>query len=207
MHVTCLFLAMLSFVLSACTTLQPQMGTKNEKVIFLGNSITLHPPAPHLGWNGNYGMAASAEQNDYVHIVSKRIGAEFRALNLAEWERGYSNYNYTDLKKHEGWPNVVIIKLGENVTDMKPDFRSSFERLAKLLNCPNTIIVSTWWANSQLNESMRLTALENNFTWVQLPEHDATYDAPYFENPGVANHPGDKGMQLIAESILSALNK
>ncbi len=197
--------AFLCLVLSACSTFQPQKISKNEKLLFLGNSITLTPPAPHIGWNGNYGMAASSEQNDYVHIVSKTLGAEFKALNLAEWERGYSNYNYNELNKNLGWADVVIIKLGENVSDIRPDFRSSFARLSRTLNCPNTIIVSTWWPNPQLNEIMRSVALENNFKWVQLPDHDATFNAPNFADPGVANHPGDKGMKLIADSVLSAI--
>lgn len=200
-----LAIAFLCIYLAACSTFQPQSRIKHDKIIFLGNSITLHPPAPTIGWYGNYGMAASAEQNDYVHLVSKKVGAEFMAFNLADWERGYSNYNYGELKKHEGWADVVIIKLGENVTEMKSDFKSSLERLSKLLNCHNTILVSTWWANPPLNESMRSIALENNFKWVQLPKHDETYNAVTFENSGVATHPGDKGMQLIADSILSVL--
>ena len=34
-------------------------GLQAERVLFLGNSITLHAPAPNIGWTGNWGMAAT----------------------------------------------------------------------------------------------------------------------------------------------------
>jgi len=193
--------------LSACADFHSQVMPQKEKVIFIGNSITKHPPAPDIGWNGNFGMAASSEETDYVHIVSNKLSANFKAFNLADWERNYSNYDLSELNKYVGWADIVIIKLGENVTNFQPDFDKYFEKLLKQLNCDNTFVVSTWWENPQLNQSMRQITLANNFNWVQLPEHDTTYNANNFQDPGVATHPGDKGMKLIADSILTAIGK
>ncbi len=48
---------------------------KGPRVLFVGNSITLHGPRPQIGWTNNWGMAASARDKDYVHLLQKRIVA------------------------------------------------------------------------------------------------------------------------------------
>ena len=48
---------------------------KGPRVLFVGNSITLHGPRPQIGWTNNWGMAASARDKDYVHLLQKRIAA------------------------------------------------------------------------------------------------------------------------------------
>lgn len=42
---------------------------KGKRIMFVGNSITKHAAKEEIGWFGDWGMAASKEENDYVHIV------------------------------------------------------------------------------------------------------------------------------------------
>ena len=46
------------------------------KILFVGNSITRHGILQELNWNCEAGMAASAEENDYVHQTGKLISNE-----------------------------------------------------------------------------------------------------------------------------------
>jgi hypothetical protein len=98
-------------------------GIKADKVLFLGNSITLHGPAPAIGWQGNWGMAASAADKDYVHLVLKGIAQaagqdpKSMVVNIADFERQFETYDVAvGLKRELAFrANLVIVAIGENV--------------------------------------------------------------------------------------------
>ena len=46
---------------------------KGVRVMFVGNSMTLHGVRPEIGWNHCWGMAASAREKDYAHLLMKSI--------------------------------------------------------------------------------------------------------------------------------------
>lgn len=46
-------------------------GKGSENILFIGNSITLHGKCNY--WWGEWGMAASDKEKDYVHQLVKRL--------------------------------------------------------------------------------------------------------------------------------------
>ena len=69
-------------------------GDTSPRILFLGNSITLHGPKADIGWTGDWGMAASEPEKDYVHQTVRMLRAEnpglsWRIGQLADWERAF----------------------------------------------------------------------------------------------------------------------
>ena len=66
---------------------EPADGGRGEvqarRVLFLGNSITRHPPLASIGWNNDWGMAASAREKDYAHVLASALG-ELTTRNALE---------------------------------------------------------------------------------------------------------------------------
>lgn len=191
------------------------------KILFLGNSITRHAPAPALGWHGDWGMAASARQNDYVHrLVALMNGAGIRCgyciANLSEWERT-CDMSLLDgkFKGALGYPaDIAVLRLGENarLSDDLPSFEESYARLAGMLADKGSTVVCTdlFWEHAAFDAFVQKLAEQNGYAFVQL--HDLGGDekmkaAGRFENPGVAVHPGDVGMERIAERLFKAIGE
>ena len=119
---------------------------KAKRILFLGNSITLHGPSAKVGWPNNWGMAASAQEKDYVHVLADSIAKlsgslpEVRIDNIADFERHYDTYDLdTKLKEHLDFkPDMVVVAIGENVPalaseDAKTKFKASFTKLLTAL--------------------------------------------------------------------------
>ena len=199
---------------------------KADRVLFLGNSITLHGPAAHIGWSGNWGMAASASEKDYVHLLLRRIaeatGRKPEAMieNIAEFERNYGTYNVgAALKKPlEFNADLVVVAIGENVPafpseEAKKKFRSAFASLLAALRGrgkPAIFVRSCFWPDRNRDEIMREVCREAGGTFVDISglardeSHSARAERE-FAHAGVAAHPGDKGMKAIADAIWKAI--
>lgn len=194
-------------------------------VMFLGNSITLHGSCPEIGWTNVWGMAASAAEKDYVHLVAagieSRTGRKVSTVvrNLAEFER---NYRTWDVEAETGKlvamkPDYLVIALGENVPELKgdadrDDYRAAFRRLispflADASARPRTVVRGVFWPNATKDAEMKRVADELGvaFARVDFRSEETIAGTNRFSHVGVANHPGDVGMRRIADEILKAL--
>ena len=195
------------------------------RVVFIGNSITLHEEAPYLDWNARWGMAASAREKDYVHIVTRAIEretgrpADLRVLNLADFERNYRTYDVAagvaELVAFR--PEYLVFALGENVPNLDTEddriaYRDAFKRLVGAFHAgrgkPVAVVRGVFWRNEAKDAAMRHAASDYAVPFVptsMLGDDPAMKAIGLFKNQGVQAHPGDAGMAETAARIVEAL--
>ena len=193
------------------------------RVVFIGNSITLHEKLPEIGWHNNWGMAASSAEKDFVHLVTKGIEAEtgrpadVRVRNLAEFERGFMDYDYSrnrDLMEFNA--DFLIVALGENVRELETQeerlaYRDAFKKLLEGFMqgraMPTCVVRGVFWRNAWKDAMMEHAASDFSIPFVKadIAGDDSMKAIGLFEHKGVQAHPGDKGMAEIARRILEGL--
>lgn len=190
-----------------------------KKVVILGNSILYSPANTALGWNGNWGMAASAASKDYVHLLTERFkskdtSCEVNILNIAQFERGFDTYdldaNLKDLRNSK--PDLLIIRIGENVAQ-DVDVAKFDARYTALINyftstLPNLKVLaagSFWQARDRADQVMQK---HSAFVALNPLGGDmSNYAWGLFSDQGVASHPNDKGMKAIVDAIWPAVEQ
>lgn len=208
---------------------QPEIQSSAvRRILFLGNSITLHGPKPDIGWTNSWGMAASAEDKDYVHLVAQAFARhtstapQIRVRNIAEFERQYATYHVEEqLKDLFAFdPDLVVLAIGENVPALASDaaktqFQQSVQRIlyaALAKRRPMIVVRSCFWPDDAKDQALRAAATSARARFVDVgaigrdPAHAARAERT-FTHEGVAGHPGDKGMKALADAIVQAALK
>jgi hypothetical protein len=205
-------LLVLLLALSACHHPNPVFPARVghiHKVVILGNSIVSCPPVPEKGWNNHWGMAASAREKDFVHLLIDSIhahkpGVDVVFLNISAFERGYRSYDLHALDSIRG-ADLYIIKLAENVLDTATDYIRFYDGMIRYLDTAGSIdvIMDGFWRNP-VNAPLESYAREHNDPFIHISDlsHDASMEARQsFTDFGVGVHPGDRGMKAIASRI------
>lgn len=211
-----IFLLLLASILSLSCTTEQESQTKNQvkKILILGNSIVEHPASPAIGWNHDWGMAASAKDSDFVHrlevlihTVNPSIQVDWKSISA--FERNYDNYDLSELSGYRDF-DMIILKISENVKHaqgMEKSFLNHYNLLVNYLN-PNgssVVIISEGFWPTPVNEIIKRYAQKKDFPFIRLSDlfsDDESNSAKgMFEHEGVSNHPSDKGMRNIATRI------
>lgn len=197
----------------------------------IGNSITKHALADY--WWSETGMAASSEERDYVHLVASALekkygggGVKFYAYNFYIWEVQATDRVET-LELIDGYLderlNLVTIQLGENIDDTST-LRTDLEELIRYIQgkAPEAqiVMIDNFWTDQNISILKEETAKKVGVQFVDLNEikgltefqcgmgtvvYDSNGGQHRVEHNGVAKHPGDKGMEYIANAVISVV--
>ena len=190
------------------------------KLLFLGNSITRHGKAENLGWCGDWGMAASSKENDYVHkliskFCQKGVKVSVCIANLSDWERTRNMdllfTKYLSALRFNA--DYVIVRLGENACLDKylSEFELCYGELTDLFsrNGAKIVLTDLFWEYEPFDNFVAELAKARGYAFAEIHDlgnDDAMKAIGKFSHSGVAVHPGDKGMAEIAVRIFRVLN-
>ena len=194
---------------------------KGIRVMFVGNSITLHGICPKIGWYHEFGMAASKKENDYTHILMDKISkghedAAFCICQVSEWESKYKE-GANLLSKYSAardfGADILIVNIIENCPKDGYDgaiFKKNYGELIDYLGRGAKAVLATGFWQHPGDEDIIAFGKEHNLPTVYLGDLGADERMKaigLFSHSGVANHPGDLGMENIANRIFCELEE
>lgn len=191
------------------------MAGEIKEVVIIGNSIRKHGKAPKIGWNSDWGMAATSADKDYVHVLYKKICDKLAktqktppklSLPGGVVEKDFSKWDANVTKNAD----IIIVQLGDNFRNPvnEEKLQQPYEAMLKDLKGnrnPIMICVSNW-GSGKMSDLIAAAAKNQGAEFVPLgklaadPLNKAKSEG-HFTHGGVNWHPGDRGMQAIADAI------
>jgi hypothetical protein len=189
------------------------------KVLFVGNSITRHAPKPDIGWYNDCGMAASSLENDYVHLIVKKIkekydeNLSFAIAQVSAFERDFATMEPSELYQSAKDFNadIVITFFGANVSheydktaNPVKTFASTYANMCDYLSNGRAKVYHGmgFYIRDRLDEEKSSVAKERGEVFMDISDIRARDDSH-----GLFNHPGDLGMAMIADRFFSYVEK
>ena len=204
--------------------------------VAFGNSVTYGEVTEDIWW-GDWGMAASSKENDYVHLISNELEQTlFRPVvtevySLKSWELASDRTSVLEELNEtlDESTDLVTIQSGENITQYQETLEIDYFDLLSFVRkkAPNAQVLmlgELLWPSENI-ETAKQTACEAcEVTFVDMTQFLNDYDAFYksslgteivgadgslhvIEDEEVAAHPNDEGMECIAIQVLSYIYK
>lgn len=196
------------------------------KVVCLGNSITRHGYLPDVEWYSDWGMAASKPENDYCHVLERELQAYNKhtcvhPLNIYAFEKNPKCNIDSLIGKTCAEADIIILRICENVSDTDA-FEQNISRLIEYCTniTPHVIVSGAFWPHEK-KERILVSAAERHalefvpLSWITYQSDvypkkgDILYDVNGKQYPitkeFIITHPNDKGMRLIAHSLMRAI--
>lgn len=201
---------------------------KKLNVTVLGNSVTCNEISDI--WKSTWGMAATTESADYVHLVKgwlegRGYDVSLTVAGIKNWEVSSNRAASVDalLAYVSKDTDIIIIQTGENITENKDtlpaDYLDLFNKIrAKAPDAEALVLAEMLWPKQDIESAKIDACAKSGFTFLSMDEFLAGYDTGYksaigaavkaqdgsdftIENEVVAVHPNDAGMKKIAEII------
>lgn len=204
--------------------------TNPSKTLIIGNSLLSGINGP----DGTYGMCSSSPEKDYYYYVSEEIkshvpGATFSKIHPGAMEQCDSPQDIDDwidsnVEKFTSDLDLVIIQIGDNVnteqrrTNFDDGFYKVIESIIDHSPTARIILVGIWFYNSAVYETLLKNAQKYGLELIDITDLNTTENQgysgqQYLSSDGTMKtvndtwitHPGDTGMQKIAERIVDKL--
>lgn len=205
-----------------------------SNVLFMGNSLLLGMAGSASGTGVGFGMCASSKDKDWASIVGAAItarngGAVFDRLHDAAFEQSEDDqtaqqYITTNQGRWAG-RDLVILQIGDNANNdtRRATFARNLPRLVASIRAGSprarVILVGIWFTNETNVRTMQETAAAYGCGLVRIDDLNVkanqategqliTYpDGTTTNAPAKwVTHPGDQGMQAIADRIIQTLD-
>ena len=204
-------------------------------VLCVGNSLLHHTPCQDVFWEGDWGMAASCKENDYYHTLQRMLRGKYPKIEFDFRENGSylierairknENEDYTEVLDNlfgeslkVMTPDIVTLQFGDNCPHHETSDTAYANGLIQTVKYfqkhnPDVVVVLclTWYG--EMIDSKHIGTLiasrETEMPFVNLTQFFCVENQAkgLFKHEGVQNHPGDRGMWLIADEYTKAISK
>ena len=195
------------------------------RMYIFGNSISWHEAIEGTLWQRTCGMAASAPERDWVHLIIEMLQERTQRKFLTEVSnaadffernfRAFSPEKFADALQAIS-ADIILFQLGDNVnffaSDDKEVFVRNYTNFVNALRRENRLLLMTspFYPYRRQEEATREVALNTgifyaNIAHLQLLDQRNLAIDQYQHHEFIEQHPSDRGMQGIAESVFAVL--